>query len=232
MPCHVHGILFHFLAQFNINSYLCRRICNLTMKKERILAAIHLLIALSAVVLLPCSCSDKSEEEVYDRLQRKTDWEAIVKQNQQQPAQLPACRKVVLLAQYRLGQASAVAAYECLADSREVLTSTTAAMMMSDVYIQLGMVNMAQRAAFESMVKEPDLKKNERALMRLTETAIITRQYEVARKYIAILETFTSHDKWVQNMRRLAEHPELIEQNAAYKQLRETYEKTEDQFFM
>lgn len=205
---------------------------NLTMKKESILATIQLLILLSAVALFACSCSDKSEEEIYDRLQRKTDWKAIVKQNQQQPTHSLACHKVVVLAQYRLGQIPALATQECLADTREVLASPLAAMMMSDVYIQLGMVNMAQRAAFESMVKEPDLKKNERALMRLTETAIITRQYEVARKYIAILETITSHSKWVSDMRQLAEHPELIEQNAVYKQLRETYEKTKDQFFL
>lgn len=182
--------------------------------------------------LLLCACSEQSEEEEYDEMQRNEDWAGIVEKDRQQPTQSLACHKVVRLAQYRLGVAPPGSVYECLADSREVLASPVAAMMMSDMYIQLGMVNMSQRAAFESMVKETDMKQCGRALRRLTETAIITRQYEVARKYIAIMDANGLHRDWARSMLRIVEHPELISEEPVYLQLRKTYDETEDQFFM
>ena len=98
------------------------------------------------------------EESEYDALQLRGKWEQIVEKNRQQPTQSLACRKVVCLAQYRLGHTDQHVVKECLSDSREVLTSELAAMMMSDVYMQLGMVTMAQRAAFEAMVKKTGVK--------------------------------------------------------------------------
>ena len=105
-------------------------------------------------------------------------------------------------------------------------------MMLSDVYIQLGMVTMAQRAAFEAMVKHADVTDCERPLRRLTETALITGQYELALKYIAIVEQHFSSADWVQTMRTLAMHPEQISRHPVFSKLRENYEKTQDQFFM
>lgn len=172
------------------------------------------------------------EEREYDALQLRGKWEQIVEKNRQQPTQSLACRKVVCLAQYRLGHTDQHVVKECLSDSREVLTSELAAMMMSDVYMQLGMVTMAQRAAFEAMVKKTGVKDSERALRRLTETALITGQYELALKYIGIVEQHFSSKKWVDEMRTLALHPEQIRQHEIFNKLRENYENTEDQFFL
>jgi hypothetical protein len=172
------------------------------------------------------------EEKEYDVLQRKGKWEEIVEKDREHPAQSMACQKVVLLAKYRMGWIGGVAVMECLAQSREVLSTPMASLLMSDVYLQLGMVNMAQRAAFESMVKEPDVKKNGRALRRLTETALVTRQYEVAKKYISILENDAKHRRWARSMRKLAEHPELLDADPGYQQLRKKYDETEDDFFL
>ena len=148
------------------------------------------------------------------------------------PIQSQACHKVLRLAQYRLGQAGKEAILECLANSKDVLSSETAALMMSDVYIQLGMVNMAQRAAFEAMVTTKSAKAKTRALQRLTETALVTGQYEIALKYISILEEEGTVDKWLKTIKPLAEHPERIEQHPVYQQLRQNHEKIEDQFFL
>ena len=178
------------------------------------------------------STAGTPEEKEYDQLQRSGKWQQIIDMDKQNPTQSLACHKVVLLAKYRLGLASAMVVYECLADSREVLTSPTAALMMSDVYMQLGMTNMAQRAAFEAMVSESDVKKNERSLRRLTETALITGHYELALKYIAIVEENFNSSKWVQTMKPLAEHPELIKAHPVFNKLRQNYEKSEDQFFL
>ena len=191
------------------------------------------------LVLLSVGCSRYSsrldgtdEEREYDALQLKGKWEQIVEKARQQPTQSLACRKVVCLAQYRLGRRGRDAVMECLADSKMVLTGELAAMMMSDVYMQLGMVTMAQRAAFEAMVKKTDVKDCERPLRRLAETALITGQYELALKYIAIVEENFSSKEWVGEMKPLALHPEQILQHKIFNKLRENYENSQDQFFL
>lgn len=189
------------------------------------------------LVALGCSSSSvrldgTDEERVYDALQLNGKWEQIVEKDQAEPTRSLACHKVVRLAQYRLGQAGTEAVLECLADAHDVLTSEQAAMMMSDVYIQLGMVTMAQRSAFEAMVKHADVADCERPLRRLTETALVTGQYELALKYIAIVESNFSSGDWVRTMRELATTPALILQHPTFSKLRENYEKTQDQFFL
>ena len=191
------------------------------------------------LLLIVCGCSSSpnrfdgtDEEREYDALQLKGKWEQIVEKSRQQVPKSLACRKVVCLAQYRLGQTDPSVVSECLADSKMVLSSEQAAMMMSDVYTQLGMVTMAQRAAFEAIVKKAGVKDCERALRRLTETALITGQYELALKYITIVEQNFSSKEWVSEMRALALHPEQIRQHKVFNKLRENYEKTKDQFFL
>ena len=206
----------------------------MTAIMKRIFSWLLLPVLIAAV--LSCSSNtplDGTEEErAYDVLQLNGKWEQIVDKNFHEPTHSLACRKVVRLAQYRLGQAGQDAVFECLSDSHDALSSELAAMMLSDVYIQLGMVTMAQRAAFEAMVKHADVTDCERPLRRLTETALITGQYELALKYIAIVEQHFSSADWVQTMRTLAMHPEQIRQHPVFSKLRENYEKTQDQFFM
>lgn len=197
-----------------------------------------LTIITAALGCLACGTKDLdpsfgTEEECrYDGMQLKGQWEQIVEEAAERPVQSLACQKVVRLAQYRLGQAGTEAIRECLANTKEVITSETAAMMMSDVYIQLGFASLAQRAAFEAMVKTRNEELRGRALQRLTETAIITRQYDVARKYIAVIEERGVSQEWLQTIKPMAEHPETIGKNPTFKNLQEQYDKTEDIFFM
>lgn len=193
---------------------------------------------LMALTCLACSKEQReanygTEEECrYDAMQLDGDWEGIVAEAQKSPVQSLACHKVFKLAQFRLNQIDSEAAMECLANTKEALTSVTGAMMMSDVYMQLGFAALAQRAAFEAMVVTSSDKMKRRALQRLAETAIITKQYDVARKYIAVLEEKGVNRQWLKTMKPMAEHPETIEQNPIFKSLQEQYEKGEDQFFM
>lgn len=195
-------------------------------------SVLWLMVVASSLLAVACSSSSvqldgTDEEQEYDALQRKGEWEQIVNKSQQKPLQSAACQKVVRLAQYRLDLAGHSALKECLADSRDVLTSPLAALMMSDVYMQLGMVNMAQRAAFEAMVKMGPETDNGRALRRLTETAVITKQYDLALKYISLLEDNPTHRDWARSMRQVIAHP-----TPEYEKLQRSYEATEDQFFM
>lgn len=104
--------------------------------------------------------------------------------------------------------------------------------MMSDIYMRLGMVAMAQRAAFEAMVKMGNVKNCERPLRRLTETALITRQTELVMKYASLLEDFPASRSWAKQMKQLALYPELIGGESAYGKLKKQYEHTEDEFFL
>jgi RNA polymerase sigma factor (sigma-70 family) len=113
----------------------------------------------------------------------------------------------------------------------KVLTSGAAAMMMSDVYLHMGFVNMSQRAAFEVMMSSPNYNMSGRELSRLVETNLITGQYEVALKYISLLEHTLFYRSWAKQMRQLATNPELIKRSPKYGSLQEVYQQTVDVFF-
>lgn len=185
-----------------------------------------------------CSSQDKGEnfgteeEQHYDAMQLNGQWADIVSEADDTPVQSPACYKLVCLARYRLGLAGADAIQECLSEPKKALTSVTGAMMMSDVYIQLGFANLAQRAAFEAMVTTKDEKTITRALQRLTEIAVVTGQYALAKKYVTVLKEKGVNRKWLETFKAMSEHPELINDNPVFKRLKEQYENTEDQFFM
>lgn len=193
---------------------------------------------LVALTCLACSHEQRevhfgTEEECrYDIMQLAGDWEGIIAEAEKTPVKSLACHKVLRLAQFRLKQIDQNTAMECLMNTKEALTSVTGAMMMSDVYMQLGFAALAQRAAFEAMVVTNNDKMKRRALQRLTETAIITKQYDVARKYITVLEENGVNRQWLKKMKLMVEHPESIIQYPTFIKIQEQYEKGEDQFFM
>lgn len=170
---------------------------------------------------------NKAEIE-YDWLLRTRQWQTILKK--QYPSSL-ACQNVVLLARYQTGQISETEMFHKLTLTNDVLTSRTAAYMMSDVYMYTGMVNMAQRASFEAMASIEDFSMSGRALKRLTETSLITGQYQVALKYISILEKTFFYRSFAKNMRVLAENPLLVEQHPTYGKLQKIYQNTTDVLF-
>lgn len=170
---------------------------------------------------------NKAEIE-YDWLLRTRQWQTILKK--QYPSSL-ACQNVVLLARYQTGQISETEMFHKLTLTNDVLTSRTAAYMMSDVYMYTGMVNMAQRASFEAMASIEDFSMSGRALQRLTETALVTGQYRVAEKYISILEKTVYYRDFARRMRELVENPSLIASHPTYGKLQKIYENTNDVLF-
>ena len=61
-------------------------------------------------------------------------------------------------------------------------------MLTGEVYWQIGLVNTAQRFAFETMEAIPNYAKSCRAVKRLAETNLVNGEYAVARKYIPLLD--------------------------------------------
>ena len=170
------------------------------------------------------------EELEYDFLLRQGKWEEIIDKNQQDKTMLLSCQNAVRIALWKTGRLELHDMQSCLMNPKEVLSSRTSAYMMSDIYMMIGQVGMAQRAAFEAMESIKDYDKSGRSLMRLTETSLITGRPEVALKYIRLLERTLFYRNWAKKMRPLAEHPELIN-GTVYGQLKQMYEKTENQLF-
>lgn len=110
--------------------------------------------------------------------------------------------------------------------------SLVAAFMVSDIAMLMNMPTVAQRSAFEAMEFIPNYNKSGRALKRLVETNLITGNYQVALKYLDILEETANYNKWAQEMRPLAEHPERLQQHPFFQKAQESFQKAEDMFFI
>ena len=127
--------------------------------------------------------------------------------------------------------------YESVLDTNEAqfivkYGSVSSAFIVSDMAYQLYWTNIAQRVAFDAMEYIPNYNKSGRALKRLVETNIISGHYDVARKYIIILEKTTFYRKWAHSMRQIADNPELIKNHPFLYEARKEYANTIDLFFI
>ena len=90
-----------------------------------------------------------------------------------------------------------------------------AAIIGGEPYYYLGFVNTAQRFAFEAMEAFPGYQKSARVIKRLAETNLINGYYEVASKYLYLLENTLFYRKWAKETRtflyneaKIETHPE------------------------
>ena len=188
------------------------------------------------------------EEMECDMLFRQGEWHEIIRRFPQPES--PAVRSAVLIAYHKTGQLGRQELMNNLVIPREPhgnslsvfnvgdaffvvnFGSLSSAFMVSDMAHQLYWTNIAQRAAFEAMEYIPNFNKSGRALRRLVETNIIRGDYDVARKYISILEKTTFYRGWARAMRSLVDHPEQIEKYPYLHDAQKTYANTEDIFFI
>ena len=89
---------------------------------------------------------------------------------------------------------------------------------LSDIMLDLGMVNNAQRMAFDAAVQLPRYHKSGRLYQRLALTNMVNGHEKVARKYLHFLESTLFYGRWAKNM--LAGQTD--EQMERLKQLRTT----------
>jgi hypothetical protein len=203
----------------------------LLRKRWRVVSALlSLILPVLLCVMAYKPVGGSMEELEYDYLLRLGKWEEIVDKDQQNKTMMVSCQNAVRIALWKTGRLEPQYLQACLMNHKESLTSRVSAYMMSDIYMMIGQVGMAQRAAFEAMESIEDYDKSGRALMRLTETSLITGRPEVALKYISLLERTLFYRSWAKKMRPLAEHPELLK-GTVYEQLKQTYEKSENLLF-
>ncbi|HOF21028.1 MAG TPA: DUF6057 family protein [Bacteroidales bacterium] len=83
-------------------------------------------------------------------------------------------------------------------------------MMGNEILYHIGLVNASQLYAFESMEVMPHMEKSVRAVKRLAETNLINGRYEVAGKYLKLLEKTLFYRKWALNTGKYLYNEEMI----------------------
>lgn len=97
--------------------------------------------------------------------------------------------------------------------------SVSSSMLLSDVFYKMGNIALSQEMAFEGLVGT-ESSMNPRMLMRLAQTNLILGYYEVAGKYLSILDKTTYYKDKAQYYRKFVENPELIEEDNELGELR------------
>lgn len=97
---------------------------------------------------------------------------------------------------------------------------STTAMALSNLYYHLGMVNTAQRTAFEACESIPDYQKSASCYQMLVRTNIINGDYEVAAKYIATLKNTLFYRGWAKQAEKLLYNEDGIANSPEYYDMR------------
>ena len=128
----------------------------------------------------------KYEVMEYDYLVRCQDWNAIIAKADKKTPDLPM---TVCATNLALGMKGLLGErlFDFYQNGRQGLVppftrNFSTIMLTGEVYWQLGLVNTAQRFAFESMEAIPNYNKSSRAVKRLVETNLGNGEYKVARQ--------------------------------------------------
>ena len=170
----------------------------------------------------------------YDYLVRIGDWKGVIAKAEKRMPDLPMSVSATNLALgmtnqlgdrafnfYQRGTEGLLPKFE-----RNFATSQ----LTGEIYFNLGLVNTAQRFAFESMEAIPNYNKSARVVKRLAETNLINGQYEVARKYLQMLEKTIFYRPWAQRTMAMLGDEKAIDAHPLYGKLRQ-YRLQEDFLF-
>ena len=180
--------------------------------------------------------ADWSKEEVmaYDYYARTQQWERIVGMADKQSPNGPLTVATLNMALAKSGAMpeKMFSYYQNGADGLLIgfQKNFIAAVMGGEIYYHLGMINTAQRFVFEGMETIPDYQKSVRCIKRLAETNLINGQYEVARKYLLLLENTLFYRKWATETLAYLGNEERINAHSEWGRLRQ-YRLQEDFLF-
>ena len=211
---------------------LCRK---LPQPKQWVVYALALLTAVLILVPKEYGFDAKKYELIeYDHLVRVNDWNAIIAKAEKQSPDLPmsvSATNLALAMTNQLGE-RAFEFYQRgtggLLPKFERNFATT--QLTGEIYFHLGLVNTAQRFAFEAMEAIPNYNKSARVIKRLAETNLINGQYEVARKYLQMLEKTIFYRPWAQRTMKMLGDENAINAHPLYGTLRQ-YRLQEDFLF-
>jgi ABC-type multidrug transport system fused ATPase/permease subunit len=175
--------------------------------------------------------SKKYELLEYDYLVRIKDWQGIIAKAEKKTPDLPmsvSATNLALAMTNQLGER----AFDFYQRTSEGLLpkferNYATSQLSGEIYFHLGLVNTAQRFAFEAMEAIPNYNKSARVVKRLAETNLINGEYEVARKYLQMLEKTIFYRPWAKRTMAMLGDEKQIDSHPLYGTLRQ-YRLQED----
>ena len=183
-------------------------------------------VAVLGLLLIPRGFDARKYELIeYDYLVRIKDWNGVIRKASEKTPDLPmsvSATNLALAMTNQLGER----AFDFYQRGSEGLLPNfernfTTAQLTGEIYFHLGLVNTAQRFAFESMEALPDYSKSARAVKRLAETNLINGEYDVARKYLQMLQKTIFYRPWAQRTMEMLGQERLIDSHPLYGTLRQ-----------
>ncbi len=183
-------------------------------------------VVLAVCVITPLGLDNNHCEQLkYDYLLRKQDWNTILATANKVEPQTNICKVVACMSLWKSGNMPDRDLLDIMDNVRGQLDNNISYIMMSDLYFYLGMTSASQRFAFETLQLMPDYNMSGRFLKRLTETNLVNRQYDVARKYARILQRTLFYKEWANHIMQLLDNPELIDADRVYGAMRKMQTK-------
>lgn len=189
--------------------------------KKRLVVLLQFVLIAGVGYMGICQFDDWKKEEVmaYDYYARTRKWNQILalvdRRSPDGPLtvsllNLALCQKGLLpdemFSYFQNGPEGLLPAFE---------RNFTLPLMAGEIYYHLGLINTAQRFAFEGMESIPDYQKSVRCIKRLAETNLINGEYAVAAKYLKILQHTIFYRSWAKEAEaclgdeaRIRSHPE------------------------
>ena len=185
-----------------------------------------LMLVVYFVIMKNAYPQNLSKEEImaYDYHCRMRNWDKIIEMADRKSPTVPITVTCLNLALYKTGQLPDKM-FHYFQNGPEGLLPTfkrdiLLPMVGGEPYWYLGFVNTAQRFAFEAMEVFPDSRKSVRSIKRLAETNLINGYYEVAAKYLSLLENTLYYRNWAIETRTFLYNEDKIEQHPEWGEIR------------
>lgn len=230
IPVSVAVIAFLIFALPFLLSFLSLKV---SIKKAGLLTGILAVLIFTFGAGIIYKSADFSKEEVmaYDFHVRMRKWDRVIALADKNAPAGPlavTCLNLALAKQDLLGERMFSYFQNGMGGLLPDFTRDfTIPIMAGEVYYHLGMVNTAQRFAFEAMEALPDYQKSARAIKRLAETNIINGEYKLAEKYLHLLQKTLYYRAWANYTLELIKDEKQIENHIEYGWLREARIQTD-----
>ncbi len=192
---------------------------------KAVLAACLLVPVLLAWLYVPSRFDTRKYDLIeYDYLVRAGRWNDILQKSRAKQPDLPmsVCATNLALAMNgQLGEEAFQFYQRGVSGLLPPFERNFASLQLTgEAYFQLGLINTAQRFAFEAMEAIPNYNKSARAVKRLVETNMLNGQYAAARKYLGMLKKTLFYRRWAQRMEKLVGNKQAIMQHPLYGKLK------------
>lgn len=194
------------------------------------------IIVLATVPLLHFSFDRATYELIdYDYLVRTHQWQRIIEKAEKHQASSPMSVSCVNLALAMQGQLCD-RLFEFYQNGAEGLFPTftrdmTSPLPTAEAFYQLGMVNDAERYAFEAQEAIPNYRKSGRLTRRIAQCEIINGNYAVAAKYLRMLESSLFYRQWAKSQERFLYNSAAVKADPEYGRLGDIRIKRHDYLF-